>query len=94
MKEFAGINPGNWGPAFDNVYAESRAPLVTKGRDFSEAGTQAALNDITTALARKASGGELLTPGLDKVDYSRRRNQKKKRGRKNKYYRQIDAEDD
>jgi hypothetical protein len=28
-----------------------------------------------------------VTPGLDKEDYSKRKAQKKKRGRKNKYYR-------
>lgn len=43
-------------------------------------------------MARK--GGDLLTPGLEVEDYSRRKPTKKKRGRKNKYYRQIDAEDD
>ena len=37
----------------------------------------------------------MVTPGLDNDgDYSRRRGTKKKRGRKNKYITQIDAEDD
>jgi len=35
----------------------------------------------------------LLTPNTDN-DYIRKGTTKKKRGRKNKYYRQIDAEDD
>jgi len=35
----------------------------------------------------------LITPGIDD-EYNRKRSQKKKRGRKNKYYKQIDAEDD
>jgi len=55
-------------------------------------GTQAQPSEILSALARK--GGDLLTPGVDKDDYSKRKTTKKKRGRKNKYYRQIDAEDD
>ena len=54
-------------------------------------GTQAQPSEILTALARK--GGDLLTPNTDN-DYIRRGTTKKKRGRKNKYYRQIDAEDD
>jgi len=45
------------------------------------------------ALGRK--GGDLVTPGIEKDDYgASKKNLKKKRGRKNKYYRQIDAEDD
>lgn len=85
---------GNWGSNFDNVYADSKAAGDTRGREFSEAGTQAEVLDINTALARKGAGTDILTPGVDKDDYSKRKTQKKKRGRKNKYYRQIDAEDD
>ena len=62
------------------------------GKQYSEVGTQAAATDIMTALARK--GGDLVTPGLDTDGDYKRKAGKKKRGRKNKYYRQIDAEDD
>lgn len=92
-KEHDDVNFGNYGNAFDNCYAESRGPLAKDMlKEYSEMGTQAQPSDILTALARK--GGDLLTPGLDKEDFNRRKTQKKKRGRKNKYYRQIDAEDD
>ena len=60
----------------------------------TEPGTQAGPLDINTALARKGAGADILMPGVDRDDYSKRKTQKKKRGRKNKYYRQIDAEDD
>ena len=46
-------------------------------------GTQAQPSDILTALQRK--GGNLITPDTDN-DFHRKKNQKKKRGRKNKYY--------
>lgn len=47
--------------------------------------------DVMEALARK--GGDLLTPGIEN-ETERRKSKVKKRGRKNKYYRQIDQEDD
>ena len=91
-KDFDGIDFNLFGKNFDNVYAESRAPGGRGGKEFSEMGSQAQPSDILTALARK--GGDLMTPGLDKDDYSKRKSQKKKRGRKNKYIAAIDAEDD
>lgn len=91
-KDFDGCDFGNYGNRFDNVYAESKAPQPKQQKEFSEMGTQAQPSEILSALARK--GGDLLTPGVDKDDYSKRKTTKKKRGRKNKYYRQIDAEDD
>ena len=93
LKEFDGTDFEHFGNRFDNCYAESQAPRVRgDGKEYSEMGTQAQPSEILTALARK--GGDLVTPGVDKDDYSKRKSQKKKRGRKNKYYRQIDAEDD
>lgn len=93
-KEYGGWDHGAYGNNIDNVYADAKEPnLRTIDREFSEVGTQAGQIDISTALARK--GGDLLTPGYDdKDDYSRKKGNKKKRGRKNKYYTQIDAEDD
>lgn len=92
-RDYLGWDHGNYGNNFDNVYADAREPAGrSPDKQFSEMGTQAGQLDISTALARK--GGDLLTPGYDKDDYSRRRGTKKKRGRKNKYYKQIDAEDD
>lgn len=35
-----------------------------------------------------------MTPGFDKDDFSKKKQTKKKRGRKNKYIAAIDAEDD
>jgi hypothetical protein len=92
--DFEAPNFGNYGNAFDNCYAESKGPLAKDAlKTYSEMGTQAQPSEILTALARK--GGDLVTPGLDTDgDYSRRRGTKKKRGRKNKYITQIDAEDD
>jgi hypothetical protein len=52
-------------------------------RDFSEFGAQVYAFDIQNALNRK--GGNLMTPGIDD-EYSKKKNLKKKRGRKNKYY--------
>lgn len=84
-RDYVGWEHGAYGNNFDNVYADARDPIGrSPDKQFSEMGTQAAQLDISTALARK--GGDLLTPGFDKDDYSRRRGQKKKRGRKNKYY--------
>jgi hypothetical protein len=60
-------------------------------RDFSDFGAQVFAFDVLEALNRK--GGDLLTPGIDD-DYARKNKSKKKRGRKNKYYKQIDQEDD
>jgi hypothetical protein len=60
-------------------------------RDFSDFGAQVFAFDVMEALNRK--GGDLLTPGIEN-DTERRKSKVKKRGRKNKYYRQIDQEDD
>ena len=76
----------------DNCGFEAKEPGKKGGATYSEMGTQAMPSEILSALQRK--GGDLLTPGLEKDDYLRKRTTKKKRGRKNKYYRQIDAEDD
>jgi hypothetical protein len=80
----------------DNVYAEKfeNEPTVmfeSVARDFSDFGAQAFAFDVLEALNRK--GGDLLTPGIENEDKRRIAN-KKKRGRKNKYYKQIDQEDD
>lgn len=74
----------------DNVYHDQQEPTVmfqSVARDFSDFGAQVFAFDVMEALNRK--GGDLLTPGID--DEMRKRSQKqKKRGRKNKYYKQID----
>lgn len=78
----------------DNVYHEVEAPtemFESVARDLSECGVQVFEFDVMKALNRK--GGDLITPGIDDHD-ARRKGQKKKRGRKNKYYKQIDQEDD
>lgn len=58
-------------------------------RDFSDFGAQVFAFDVMNALNRK--GGDLVKPGID--EEIKKRAQKKNRGRKNKYYRQIDDED-
>jgi hypothetical protein len=58
-------------------------------RDFSDFGAQVFAFDVLEALNRK--GGDLITPGISD-GYNRRKQSKKKRGRKNKYYRQIDQD--
>jgi len=78
----------------DNVYHDVEAPtemFESVARDFSDFGAQVFAFDVLEALNRK--GGDLITPGIDD-DYGRKKSQKKKRGRKNKYYKQIDQEDD
>jgi hypothetical protein len=71
-REFDGVDFGRFGNNFDNVYADSKAPQPKKGaKEFSEMGTQAQPSEILSALARK--GGDLITPGVDKEDYSRRK---------------------
>ena len=60
-------------------------------RDFSEFGAQVFAFDIQEALNRK--GGNLVTPGLDD-DRRKSNTNKKRRGRKNKYHKLIDQEDD
>lgn len=52
-------------------------------RDFSEFGAQVYAFDVQNALNRK--GGNLITPGIDD-EYAKKKALKKKRGRKNKYY--------
>jgi hypothetical protein len=84
-RDFNGFDFRHFGETNDNCYAESKAPGQTKnGATYSEMGTQAQPSEILTALLRK--GGDLLTPNTDN-DYIRRGTTKKKRGRKNKYYR-------
>lgn len=77
----------------DNVYHEAQEPtqmFESVNRDYSNFGVQVFSFDILNALDRK--GGELITPDLDADNYSRKKN-KKRRGRKNEYYKQIDQED-
>jgi hypothetical protein len=72
--------------------AEPTAMFDSMARDFSEFGAQVRNFELDDALARK--GGNLAAPRVDD-DFDRRAVKgKKKRGRKNKYYRQIDQEDD
>lgn len=74
----------------DNIYHEAQEPTAmfeSVARDFSDFGAQVFAFDVLEALNRK--GGDLIAPGIDD-EYARRKAQKKKRGRKNKYYRQID----
>lgn len=59
-------------------------------RDLSDFGVKAFDSNVIRALNRK--GGDLVAPGLE--DDRRRQAARKQRGRKNKYYRQIDHEDD
>lgn len=59
-------------------------------RDFSDFGAQAIDANVLSALNRK--GGDLVSPGVE--EDRRRQGSRKKRGRKNKYYKQIDHEDD
>jgi len=91
-KNFDGLDWANFGKTFDNCYADAKEPKDKGDKEYSNMGTQAQPSEILIALARK--GGDLVAPGIDKNDFSNRRNLKKKRGRKNKYYRQIDQEDD
>ena len=93
-KEFTGAFPElrPLDSTSDNCGFEAKDPGPKNNATYSEMGTQAQPTEILSALARK--GGDLLTPGLEKDDYLRKKTTKKKRGRKNKYYRQIDAEDD
>lgn len=60
-------------------------------RDYSSFGVQVFSFDVLEALNRK--GGELITPDVDGGS-GRKKSLKKRRGRKNKYYKQIDQEDD
>lgn len=76
----------------DNCYAEAfdNEPTLmfdSVARDFSDFGAQVFSFDVMEALNRK--GGDLLTPGIEN-QIERRKSKIKKRGRKNKYYRQID----
>ena len=67
-------------------------------RDFSDFGAKKHKCSLSMFLKPKGEtlnrkGGDLLTPffppGIDD-DYARKNKSKKKRGRKNKYYKQID----
>lgn len=87
-REFDGFDPRDYQQTFDNVYAEKAKQKPT----YSEMGMQTHPSEIMGALHRK--GGDLLQPGIDKDDFSKRKQSKKKRGRKNKYIAAIDAEDD
>lgn len=59
-------------------------------RDLSDWGVKPYDATVLRALSRK--GGDLVSPGLQ--EDNRRQASRKKRGRKNKYYKQIDHEDD
>lgn len=77
----------------DNVYADSKPanPLGKIGKTYQDADSQVLRADFDKILARK--GGEFVN--FDATESSRRRDKKnRKRGRKNQYYTQIDAEDD
>lgn len=77
----------------DNVYHDAQEPTVmfdSVARDFSDFGVQVFAFDVMNALNRK--GGDLINPDLD--EGTRKHSRKKQRGRKNKYYQQIDDEDD
>jgi hypothetical protein len=79
----------------NNVYhdAHEAAPsnmFQSVARDFSDFGVQVFAFDVVKALNRK--GGDLVNPNIE--DRDTRKTNRKQRGRKNKYYRQIDDEDD
>lgn len=77
----------------NNVYAESQPPnpLGRQGKEYTDADTQVKSSDIGKILARK--GGDFVN--FEGSESSRRKDKKnKRRGRKNQYYTQIDAEDD
>ncbi len=77
----------------DNVYAESQPPnpLGRQGKNYVDADSQVFPEDFARILSRK--GGDFLQ--MDNFDHTyRRKGKNKKRGRKNQYYTQIDAEDD
>ena len=80
---------------YAEAYGLDNEPTLMFGndlaRDFSDFGAQVFSFDVMEALDRK--GGNLLTPGIEN-QIERRKTKIKKRGRKNKYYRQIDQEDD
>ena len=77
----------------DNVGAEAQPPnpLSKVGKQFTDYGQQVEGSDIDKILARK--GGDFVN--FDGSETARKRDKKnRKRGRKNQYYTQIDAEDD
>ncbi len=82
-------------PTVDNVYAESKPadPLGKLGKTYSEYETQVNPDDFDKYLSRK--GGDFVQFDQATSDTSTtKKGRNKKRGRKNQYYTQIDAEDD
>lgn len=79
--------------ALDNVYAESKLPDPTKPKkSFTDAESQVNPEEFRV-ITRK--GVDFITlDGAEQSMYRKRKDKNKKRGRKNQYYTQIDAEDD
>lgn len=78
----------------DNVYAESKPPdpIANIGKTYTDADTQIMPDEFGKTISRQ--GVDYLTvDGPDSSAY-KRKEKNKKRGRKNQYYTQIDAEDD
>lgn len=78
------------------MYAESKPadPVARIGKTYSDVGSQVIPDEFGRIITRK--GVDFLSiEGPDGQNTQRRRKDKnKKRGRKNQYYTQIDAEDD
>ena len=81
-------------PTIDNVYAESKPadPLGKLGKTYSEFDQQVMPDDFDRFLSRK--GGDFVQFDQGTELDSNRKAKNRKRGRKNQYYTQIDAEDD
>ncbi len=78
----------------DNVYADSQPsdPLGKKGKHYVDADSQVTPDDFAKIISRK--GDFLLLDGPENFSARKKRGPNKRRGRKNQYYTQIDAEDD
>jgi hypothetical protein len=78
-----------FGAQANNVYADAKSKYM--GMDF---GTQddAGFNEFQDALNRKAGG--LMSQHENDLEERRMKAKNRRRGRKNKYYAQIDHEDD
>lgn len=77
------------------MYAESQPPnpLGKIGKTYVDADAQVSPEEFAKVISRK--GGDFFQfDALEKNPYTRTREKNKKRGRKNQYYTQIDAEDD
>jgi len=73
----------------DNVYAEAAVK-----KEATDEGVQGDMGAQEFFDAQRRKQGDLLTPMDDDEEIRKRKNKGKRRGRKNKYYAQIDAEDD